>query len=204
MSSVDTAGAVRRLRLFNEKAAELQNSRFTKKLSEGFTQIELGFDEQGMPTQTYTGPEYESEVKEFTLTYRMFVQPRDQITIPQIDELYQSLPVDHELKRRVAEIRRDYDDRMDKRGAIQGVGEDGNNTQPVVGRIIQDVFMYGDLAHMNEQQRVIFEDWRSNRESFQMLQDEWYALAYYVTGLISQLRDVNRGAIQQLITSGPS
>jgi hypothetical protein len=93
----------------------------------------------------------------FALTLRLFLQPRDGIEVHQIESLYRVLPIPDEDKYWVTENLKDLDAYLDGRDVVE-IAVDG---VWVTNRIILETFMYGDLAHVNNDKRAIYEKWRA-------------------------------------------
>jgi hypothetical protein len=88
-------------------------------------------------------------------TLRMFVQPQDGISAEQLAELYEAPPVEVDPKakesaRKVADGLKTY---FAKPTGIVFQGDVLTN-----GRLFE-VFMYGDLAHANDDKRAEYEKW---------------------------------------------
>jgi hypothetical protein len=143
--------AIQRLKLFNEKLQTLRERKFIPQMrNNSFT---LTFSSNTATWET-EGPEEESRLA-MASTLRMFVQPQDGINAEQIAELYESLPVEVDPKakesaRKAANGLKEY---FAKPTDITFQGEVLTN-----GRLFE-VFMYGNLAHANDDKRADYEKW---------------------------------------------
>jgi hypothetical protein len=137
---------VQKLKLFNEKIDLIRRGRFAALVSRpdhGFT---LSLAAGAPMTVEKRGADEESTLALVT-TLRFFVQERDGVTIAQIADLYDALPVEELAKtsaREAANANEEYLSRP------CGVGLNGTN---YTNREIFDIFMYGGLAHANEEKR---------------------------------------------------
>lgn len=93
------------LRLFNEKAAELRESRFTQMALHPETGIEISFGHEQPYKVERTGPDDEA-LKAFLLTFRFLVQDNEQCSIRNVAAAYERLSVPDERKNLVRRARR--------------------------------------------------------------------------------------------------
>lgn len=146
------AREIAKLRLFNEKAKLLRRSRFVSQVF----RPDFGFTMKFLSSQPLSvekrGADEEATLALAT-TFRFFIQPRDGIELKQIANLYEALPVTDDEKQRV-------------RSAVNSVEalldsplEFGFNGKSISKRHLLEVFMYGGLAHANDDKRAEYENW---------------------------------------------
>ncbi len=87
----------RRLRLFNEKANELDGSRFAIALYDQQSGVIVEGGLTGPATAVFVGPD-DDAIRAFVLTIRLFRQDRDGISIRALVETYGAEGVPQELR----------------------------------------------------------------------------------------------------------
>ena len=151
-----TTDALRRLRLFNEKAQELRSYSFIEKAFNEDAGVTINFDfERQTLKATRTGADNEARAA-MCLVLRFFLQPKDKIELHQIANLYQELPIDDQDKHWVSENLKDLDTFLDETGNPSLALD---NT-PITHRTILETFLYGDQAHTNEDKRTVYLAWK--------------------------------------------
>ena len=186
--------AFHRLKLFNEKAKTLHGRKFIPQVSNNRFMWSLSADEVTVTYETQ-GPDEESRLAVVS-TLRMFVQPRDGISIPQIAELYEALPVEVDPKakesaRRAADSLKEY---FAQHTGITFQGDVLTN-----GRLFE-VFMYGDLAHANDDKRADYEKWMKHPAATPILPVFFDEIVGVLLGGILSFHAMNKRTSQQLET----
>jgi hypothetical protein len=153
IATANGAEALRRLRLFNEKAAELQSYSFIAKALHRDAGITINFDSE-MVEAKRVGCDNEARAA-MCLVLRFFLQPRDRIELHQIAELYETLPVKPDDKQFACDNLKRLDDFLDRPTELSF-----NGASPLTYRMIVDTFMYGDQAHTNDDKRATLEAWK--------------------------------------------
>src|SRR2546423_484752 len=99
------------LRLYNERASELNDSSFLRDLRAGSGPI---FHLHSGPFRAVRegGPSQEA-MKAFLLTFRLFIQDRDGLSFRAIVSLFAKLPIGEHLKQEIAEIRDEVNGHLD-------------------------------------------------------------------------------------------
>lgn len=154
IQTIDKIEALRRLRLFNEKAQESQSYSFIEKASHkdaGVT-VHVDFEKKTVEAKR-VGADKEARAA-MCLVLRFFLQPRDRIELHQIAELYQNLPVNDEDRHWVCENLKTLDSFLDRATEL------ALNNKPITYRAVLETFLYGDQAHANDDKRMIFETWK--------------------------------------------
>jgi len=147
----DLTDAVRRLRLFNEKAAELSSLSFASKAFAPNAGATLHIHGSEAVTEKI-GADREATAA-LVLTLRLFVQSRDNISIKQIQSLYEDLPIDDDRKHWVRVNSATLNSILNGTDCVSIAV----NGQTLTNRDILDTFMYGDLAHVDRHKRELFE-----------------------------------------------
>jgi hypothetical protein len=151
--AVETTEALRRLRLFNEKAEKLQRCSFIEKVFRPDHGVTIHFGEDQPLTVEKQGADEEA-TDALTLTLRFFFNQRDGISLSQMRELYEALPVPDEEKRKARDAFGRYDGFLNSGIGVVFKGHALTNWN------VLETVLYGDLAHANDNKRPIFEEWR--------------------------------------------
>jgi hypothetical protein len=167
---LDTSKALKRLRLFNEKAEELQSFSFIRKALQEDAGVTVDFDfEKQTAAVNRIGADKEARAAMCSLI-RFFLQPRDGIQLEDIVELYQDLPVQDEDKSWVSENLKELDTFLDRPTEMAI-----NKQPPLTHRLIREIFLYGSFVHANDKphddKRAVFESWRENKVAFPVLEN---------------------------------
>jgi hypothetical protein len=190
--TVTTTEALRRLRLFNEKAKELQSYSFIGKALHQDSGVKLDFDfEKKTLEAKRVGADPEARAA-LCLVLRFFVQKRDQIELHQIAELYQNLPVTDEDKRWVSENLALLD------GFLDGPTMLAINQEPITNRAVVETFLYGDRAHANEDKRSKFDEWKEVAPIYTVLENFFEYAVCRIAKYVVWLAAMNVDAIRTL------
>jgi hypothetical protein len=179
------------LLLFNEKAAELRASRFTQMASHADTGIEISFGHEKPLQIARIGPDDEA-LKAFLLTFRFFVQDNERCSIGNVAAAYERLTVPDERKDLVRRARTDLNDFLDQPTFIK-FGQDH-----VFHRRILEVFLYGNLAHNNDDKREVVESWRATPGLWPIMYNEFVFVLTRCLTIIGWLEGINRQTFEEL------
>lgn len=189
------ASALRALYLFNEKADKLEKLRFTKRITSDETSVTVHFRAEGGITGERDGPDDES-IDAFVLTFRFFIQDNEPTSIRKMDRMYEELRETSLLSKSLVE------DFSEVRKVLNGFLNE--NTQmhyfgkTITRRDVYEVFMWGGLAHANEQKKAVYDEWQSLPFLFSMLEHEFVrVLVTYLKGIFF-MRRLNKKAIEEL------
>ena len=182
-----TQDQIRKLELFNEKVQELQCSSFLRDAAKGGAVVEwnkgIGWD------GIHIGPEEES-VKSAILTFRIFIQNNDQISLHKMAKLYQELRVDPAIVDKFLKLRQQINDYLDSFSNLAI-----SDKRKMTHRKIIKMFLYGDLAHTNKNAtyRAV-----SETKFFPFFQEYFVGILCYVIKGLMEMRDVNKKVIAEL------
>jgi hypothetical protein len=144
------------LALFREKAKELEDSIFVQSIA---TNKSLGTSMNWSRDQPFTtqreGPT-EDEIRSSILTIRLFLQNKDRISIHDIAEIIESLPIDQSIKDDYNRIRSDLNGFLDSPASI---GLDLGGCM-ITRRFLFETFLYGSYAHLDESPQLLISEWR--------------------------------------------
>jgi hypothetical protein len=183
---------LRRLGLFNEKAAAIRDGRFVTQVfhpRHGFTWITPG---DGSMQTEWRGADVDA-TKALALDLRYFIwgQKRDHINLWEIRDLYESLPVNSEDKQTIRDLIDSLDETLNSTAIVIGA-------EPVTWRKLLEVFMYGGLAHANDDKRRVYEFWKKTESSATLMRHNFEKIVKAMVYAICQVRLVNERIIEAL------
>jgi hypothetical protein len=188
------------LRLFNEKADRLARSSFLEKLAQPDSGITISFQraKQGGFTvnQERRGPDEEA-IDAFVLTFRFFIQDREQSSFRNMEKHYLSASIDVPLQKQFTELRKQVNGYLDSTTNITFNGE------ALTRRRIMDVFLYGGLSHgWDENKRRLHKTWVTDPISGVMFEHEFIDILGKLFVAIMMIKKMNAKALEHL--PGPS
>ncbi|HCG01899.1 MAG TPA: hypothetical protein DEV93_15315 [Chloroflexi bacterium] len=191
---MDTPQAISLLSTFNTKVNKLQNLSFFKDFPT--TGVDFSWTKGETPDKDVTivtrhGISEES-IDAFVLTLRLLVQPRDQLSIVQIADLYVQLPVSVAAKEAAQVIKKQYEDFMGRSANIRVAGTDLTNKQ------LFDTFTYGDLAHVNKDKVELYEKIAGFDVGRAFLLDDYIEILAAIHRIATRLRSLNEQTIASL------
>jgi hypothetical protein len=181
------------LRLFNEKAEKLLNTRFVKYLEET-GKLSVGISaNKGQEVQVTRILPDQHAIDEFVLTFRFFYQDApEKSSFRQISQTYEKLPISIELKENFANWRKGLNEYLDKK--INMTIYDKNPSR----RELLDIFIYGDLAHANPQKKAIYDEWRKMGFVYPMLEMQFCDVLEVVLRAILSVAEINKKTMKEL------
>jgi ribosomal protein L30 len=133
----------------------------------------------------------QDELDAFVLSYRVFTQDNDQLSLRSLSRLYDSEWMPPEAKERFEEARTQLNEHLDSQATIM-FGE-----RAVRVRNIVDVVIYGGMAHANPEKAAIFESW----EKSGVMGFIWAEVIAYLRALMETVLFVKKLNEQVLKTS---
>ena len=184
------AEAERRLRTFNEKAAELNDSWFLGAVRSGKTSYVW---HMGAEKEVDRNLPHREEIKSFVVTFRLFLQDRpDRISVKEIDALYEKLDVPQGMRDEVKTIRTDLNTFLDGKTPLVLKGEHLSR------RRVMDTMLYGGIAHVNPKKQPEYERWRRDEVLFTAIEAEFVDIVSAFTQAVFWIRQVNLKALDHL------
>jgi hypothetical protein len=141
-----------RINLFREKTDRLLSSTVRHALQNGEVRFTIRA-EAGASVQIEAGGPTLEAVEAFVLNLRFFIQDNESISIRRMAEFIEDLSIPEDVKDRVRKGRANFNAYLD---SPCGFGVFG--THPT-NREVLEVFVYGSLAHANEEKRRIYDSW---------------------------------------------
>lgn len=191
--TTDIQAAIRALELFNEKADKLESSTFTKKILGERSGVEIEAKQGEGVSVIRFGPDQEA-IEAFVLTLRFFVQDNEPSSFRNLATLYNdpNLNLDTQLVRRFQEARDAINSFLDQRSLLQ------ENKSPLTHRAIFEIFMWGGLAHANEEKKKTFDRYRGIPIFFQILENEFVITLASILKAIFYIRELNKETLGKL------
>jgi hypothetical protein len=157
------AADIQALELFNDKAHELMKSRFVRTFQSEDSEWTFTLQE-GEVSASRFGPDNES-YRAFVLTFRFFIQDRDQISIRKMaaryKRLYDNSLISRELLDNFNDARSKLQRYLDSPSSIHFLEvQHGQARSRITNREILDVFLYGNLAHVDRAKKERFDEWQ--------------------------------------------
>jgi hypothetical protein len=179
------------LRLFNEKAERLLNTRFVKYLEETRKLSVSISAKKGQDVQVTRILPDPDAIEAFVLTFRFFIQDNEKSSFRQICQTYGKLPISSELKRNLVDWRKGLNDYLDKKISMTIQGRNPSN------RELLDIFIYGGLAHANPQKKAIYDEWKKMGFVYQFLEVEFCSVLEVVLRAILYVAGINKKAMKE-------
>jgi hypothetical protein len=182
------------LELFNEKAAKLEGSAFTR-----FAKTQkLGFHFETVDdmVQVYVKGPHQEAVEAFVLTLRFFVQDNEPISLRNIAALYDTLPLPPDFIAQLHDGRTAINGVLDQTSHVSVGGRERTN------REVFEVFLWGGLAHANPSKKADFDAWVRDPDLGAMMGLAFNSTLMDLLEFISWVRDHNVIAIEKLRTLG--
>jgi hypothetical protein len=179
------------LKLFNEKAERLLNTRFVKHLEET-RKLSVNISaKKGQGVQVTRILPDQDAIDAFVLTFRFFIQDNETSSFRQISQTYDKLPISSELKKNLVDWRKGLNDYLDKNTSVAIQGKNLSN------RELLDIFIYGGLAHANTQKKAIYDNWKKMGLVYQILEVEFCSVLETVLRAILYVAGMNKKAMEE-------
>jgi len=189
--NIDAADAPRLLRLFNDRADELNESPFLAAVRAGKTDYSAHW-ERGKGGEVVPNLPDEWDIKSYVLIFRLFFQDLDGFSFDCLSQLYPKLEISNCLKVRADEVQSFVKKFLGGTSQIILDGEEISRQQ------IFDTLMYGGLAHANYDKHPLYEKWASHGLQKILAYKGFVHTLIGLTQAIFWMRRVNRDALQDL------
>ena len=186
--------AKRRLRLYNEKVDEIRSLSFRKKVFIENHGITLNFAAGQPLTFEKRGADFEA-ISAVVTILRLFYQPgpQDHISLWQVAELYETLPVPKEDREAIKKSVASVDNFLDGPLTPLGLNIEG---KPMTNRTFFDLMMYGHYVHVNADKRKMFEKYI--KDTLPYHETSFEAIVARLVNVIWSFPETNKRAIQVL------
>ncbi|MGB5904462.1 MAG: hypothetical protein WBH00_16595 [Xanthobacteraceae bacterium] len=127
----------------------------------------------------------QDEIDAFVLSYRVFTQNNDRLSIPSISRIFAKDWVHPEVRESFENARRQLNDHLDSIATV----EFPNGKISV--RMVVDIVIYGGLAHSNERKSRIFNVWEGSG-FMGFIWADFMAYAKHAVATLKYIRDLIR------------
>jgi hypothetical protein len=180
------------LRLFNEKAVKLLNTRFVKCLEEtGQLSVSISANKGQGVQVTRILPDQDA-IDAFVLTFRFFYQDNEKSSFRQISQTYKKLAISSKLKGNFVDWRKGLNDYLDKKIGMTIQGKNPSR------RELLDIFIYGGLAHANPQKKAIYDEWKKMGFVYSILEVQFCSVLEVVLRAILSVAEINKKTMTEL------
>ena len=181
---------LQKLKLFNEKIETVMRGRFVPQVFRPDHGVTMNFQPEKPLTIEKRGADEEA-ILALATTLRFFVQDRDGISLSQIADIYQSLPVEEMAKKSARSAVENVDKYLDG-----GLGF-AFNGEVTTNRRLFEVVMYGGLAHANDDKRIEYERWMKGPAA-KFMQFFFEDIVAHMLQVIVSFQSMNERTIQML------
>jgi hypothetical protein len=134
-------------------------------------------------------------IAEFVLTFRLFWQEKEPCSFCGLRKCYQSLQISESIRGTYSYAFSKYDRFLSSKVRFQVHGE-------IEVRRLIDIFLYGELAHLDEGKTKIINSWKTNFGLDDLTLGEMRAAFVFrlanMLGIILYFAGINRKAIEEL------
>lgn len=181
-----TEDILRPLRLFNEKANTLRNSRFVQ---HGTISGSV-YATQDQQVHTAINLPDEEAIRAFVLTFRFFIQEKETSSFKRLADTYEKLPVSEELKTQYSTLRRGLNDLLDASSNLKIFN--------LTRRDIIWTIIYGELAHSDEEKLARIDVWRKDPVIWTLVQFEFNSSLADVLEYIVAVANLNTKVLEEI------
>jgi len=185
---------IKRLKLFNEKAERLSNSRFMqyilKEKKVSFT-IEA---KKGGEVKTITVVPDQDSIDAFVLTFRFFIQNNERCSFGNLTKTYEKSFVPEKLRKEYFKTRKELNEYLDSPSSTNIKIED----EVLTRRRILDVFIYGGLAHATPKKKKVFDSWMNKPIISDLLKFEFVNILIGILSVIKYVEKLNEKLLKEL------
>ncbi len=211
------------LKMFVEKSDKLLASRYVHFIREhGGTKLNYHYQRSKGWQVTLVRPDDEA-TETLVLTFRLFIQDNEHISFRWLAKHVLDDPgLSEEWKQRFKRVRTDVnafldgtpnitervvapiaDDNVTAGADIKEMAQELVSEQLLTYRDIMNIFIYGELAHVEVSKKLVYERWKSNPFGFPLLQFEFHQILGNVLRAISYVAALTRQECPTLNTQAP-
>jgi len=152
--------------LFIEKANKLTTSRFVQYINDNTKGIQVSWKRGGKPSVDWDAPDGEA-VDALVLTLRFFIQANERTSLRSMQNILSDPAISQYWRGRYEKVRDQLNEFLDSSPRQMQVGNGG---PAFTRRETMEIFVYGGLAHANQQKRRIFEELKKDPFRFPMFE----------------------------------
>lgn len=185
---------LRFLKLFNEKAEKLLQSRFVM-FVRNKKRFSVKFDmKKGKGVTIEKELPDQNAIDEFVLTFRFFIQDNEKTSFRNMVKIYEELPISEGLKEKFSILRKQLNDYLDSEPQTRFK----IIKETLHRREIMEIFIYGNLAHANLNKKEIYDKWKEDPIVFPLLEFEFNGILNTILKAIQITKGLNENAIREL------
>ncbi len=195
------------LHQFNRRVDRLEQSGFAKRYESEIPNVVVKMDNlafeknEGLQlsfsglVESWLEDFSQDEIDAFVLSYRVFTQRNDTLSIPSLSKIY--------AKEWMPSSLREYfeDARHQLNGYLDGCATVRFGERRILVRTLVDVIIYGGLAHNNPRKARIFEAWEGSGV-MGILWAEFFAYAREAVATLKYIRNLNQKFLEDVNTHG--
>ena len=195
------------LRQFNRRVDHLERSGFSKRYESEIPNVIAKMED--VTFERGEGPRFsivarihswiedfsQDEIDAFVLSYRVFTQRNDRLSIPSLAKIYERGWMSENPRECFEDARRQLNEYLDGYATVEFPGG------RILVRTIVDVIIYGGLAHSNQQKAEIFEYWE-NSGFMGFIWADFMAYAREAVDTLKYIRGLNQGLMDHLEVHG--
>lgn len=172
------------LKLFNDKASKIINSKFKKESLEKKLGETISWNEKdGM---TYTVSNHDDDfINSVLMPLRLLFQNNDEISINNISKLYENMEIGKEYKIVFKKIRGELNEFLDEQAKTL---LDDKPTR----RELFETILYGEIAHVQKEKRNKLETWKSDKMIWDLAYMEFQRLIHEIIFSINLISNLNK------------
>jgi hypothetical protein len=178
------------LKLFNEKADKLRNSKFVAS-AVADSGVNLSWTE-GQPAEvSRKGPDQEN-IDAFVLTLRFFLQDNEPISFRNLStNIYSSSLISEEHRHQFERARSALNDFLDGNTMFNFGGI-------ITRRELMNVFIFGDLSHANWEKKEKFEEWMASSLVSPFFENEFVTVLFEILNIVLFVQKLNQQVLADL------
>lgn len=195
------------LREFNRRVDRLERSGFSKRYETEVPNVIAKMED--VTFENGEGPRFsivarihawiedfsQDEIDAFVLSYRVFTQRNDRLSIPSLAKIYEKDWMSENPRECFEDARRQLNEHLDSNATVEFPGG------RILVRTLVDIIIYGGLAHSNQQKAKIFESWE-NSGFIGFIWADFMAYAREAVETLKYIRGLNRDLMDHLQKHG--
>jgi hypothetical protein len=187
------AGDLRNLfNTFNENAERVFSSEFNLQLLQGGDVGRITIGANGVVTLTSWVKDIRHDLDAFMLTYRLFFQNNDRISIGRMHDAYQSPLIPPEKCEKFTLLRDGFNKILDSQLITTW------SKAPKTLRELHDTVMYGEIVHKNEAKQEKFKKWDDDPFVSHFMWGQFTMVVSVAIGVINSIQSLNYEVLECL------
>ena len=181
------------IKLFNSMSDEIINSTLVRESKEKKSGIKLSWNMNKDTNElqfSYSKSDHSKDaIKSFILTLRLFIQDNEPISIRNMRELYQRLPIDKSYKNALDILRDEFNKFLDEPATTLSDDKPSRRT-------IYNAIIYGMYAHTQSEMTNLIANWQSDKLVWDMVFYEFQSTLHDFVSIIELIRKLNERVLK--------